>query len=120
VTSAQFLLDSEASLAGSIVRLDQAEDSSGPEVPVTAFGSGWIEEINTADRRLRVMHGPISALSWPAMNMIFEVDPEVELASFEVGQDIRFQLRQAESGRFIIARAYLPDDNPNDGDQPND
>jgi hypothetical protein len=43
------------------------------------------------------------------MNMDFEVGPEVDLEGFEVGQDIRFQLRQAASGRFLIDRAYLPD-----------
>lgn len=109
VTSAQFLIDSEASLAGSIVRLGPMEETAGSEEPVTAFGSGWIEEINLADRRMRVSHGPIAELSWPAMNMEFEVGPEVDLTGFEVGQDIRFQLRQAASGRFTISGAHLPD-----------
>jgi len=109
VTSAQFLLDSEASLAGSIVRLEPPSDKPEDREPVTAFGSGWIEEIKARDGRMRVSHGPIDALGWPAMNMEFEVDPTVDLNAFEVGQDIRFQLRQAASGRFVIARAYLPD-----------
>jgi Cu(I)/Ag(I) efflux system membrane fusion protein len=109
VTSAQFLLDSEASLSGSIVRLDQPHDETLDEEPVSAFGSGWIEDINLESGRMRISHGPIDALGWPGMNMDFEVDPVVDLESFEVGQDIRFQLRQASSGRFAIARAYLRD-----------
>lgn len=109
VTSAQFLIDSEASLAGSIHRLGHTHDHPDSEETVTAFGSGWIEEINANERRMRISHGPIAELSWPAMNMDFEVDPAVNLESFEVGQDIRFQLRQAASGRFMIDRAFLPD-----------
>lgn len=105
VTSAQFLIDSEASLAGSIVRLESAEAGHEPVDPVTAFGSGWIEEIKPAQGRMRVSHGPIDALGWPAMNMELEVEPTLDLDQFEVGQDIRFQLRQVESGRFIITAA---------------
>ena len=109
VTSAQFLIDSEASLAGSIVRLGQVNGSAESDEPVTAFGSGWIEEIKTTEGRMRVSHGPIDALGWPAMNMEFEVDQALDLASFEVGQDIQFQLRQASSGRFVISAASLHD-----------
>jgi Cu(I)/Ag(I) efflux system membrane fusion protein len=109
VTSAQFLIDSEASMAGSIVRLGQVNSSAEGDEPVTAFGSGWIEEIKIAEGRMRVSHGPIDALGWPAMNMELEVDPEVDLAAFEVGQDIRFQLRQGSSGRFVISAATLHD-----------
>ena len=109
VTSSQFLIDSEASLRGSVQRLGTVPETPDDEEPVTAFGSGWIEEINLPDRRMRVSHGPIDELSWPAMNMDFEAGPQVDLEAFEVGQDIRFQLRQAASGRFMIDRAFLPD-----------
>lgn len=109
VTSAQFLIDSEASLAGSIVRLNQPAEHAESTEAVTAFASGWIEEIKLAEGRMRVSHGPIDALGWPAMNMELEVDPAVDLSSFEVGQDIQFQLRQASSGRFAISAASLRD-----------
>lgn len=109
VTSAQFLIDSEASLAGSIERLGTVSEEPSDQEPVTAFASGWIEEINRDDRRIRISHGPIPELNWPAMNMDFEVEPGVDLESLEVGQDIRFQLRQVASGRFIVAQAFLPE-----------
>ncbi|NNL94638.1 MAG: efflux RND transporter periplasmic adaptor subunit [Xanthomonadales bacterium] len=109
VTSAQFLIDSEASLAGSILRLGREPEIESDPSPVTAFGSGWIEEIKPAERRMRISHGPIDALGWPAMNMELEVEPGIELERFKVGQDIRFQLRQAESGRFVVSSAFLPD-----------
>lgn len=109
VTSSQFLIDSEASLAGSIVRLNHSAEQAESAEPVTAFGSGWIEEIKVTEGRMRVSHGPIDALGWPAMNMELEVDSQVDLASFEVGQDIQFQLRQRSSGRFVISAASLHD-----------
>ena len=109
VTSAQFLIDSEASLAGSIVRLGQVDGSAESDEPVTAIGSGWIEEIKVAEGRMRVSHGPIDALGWPAMNMELEVEPQVDLAAFTVGQDIRFQLQQGSSGRFVITAVNLRD-----------
>lgn len=118
VTSAQFLIDSEASLRGSVQRLGPVPEAPEDEPPVTAFGSGWVEEINMTDRRMRISHGPIDELGWPAMNMDFEVGPEIELQAFEVGEDIRFQLRQTASGRFMIDRAHLPDVSTDDKGQP--
>jgi len=109
VTSAQFLIDSEASLAGSIVRLGQVNDMPEDDEPVKAFGNGWIEEIKVAEGRMRVSHGPIDALGWPAMNMELEVEPQVDLTTFEIGQDIQFQLKQGSSGRFVITAASLRD-----------
>ncbi|KAA9133157.1 efflux RND transporter periplasmic adaptor subunit [Marinihelvus fidelis] len=109
VTSAQFLIDSEASLVGSIIRLGHVEDTPANDEPVKAFGNGWIEEIKAAEGRMRISHGPIDALGWPAMNMEFGVDPAVDLANLEVGQDIRFQIEQISSGRFVITAANLRD-----------
>jgi Cu(I)/Ag(I) efflux system membrane fusion protein len=104
VTSAQFLLDSEASLAGSIERLDTLPAADEAETPVTAFGSGWVESVDEAQRRIRISHGPIDALGWPGMTMEFEVvdQADADLAALRTGQDVRFQLQQVESGRFVI------------------
>ena len=105
VTSAQFLLDSEASLAGSIQRLDSAAVFSGSITPVRAFASGRVDDVNLSERRLRVTHGPIDQLGWPGMTMEFDVDSQVDLSTFAVGQDIRFVLRQDHAGEFAIEQA---------------
>jgi Cu(I)/Ag(I) efflux system membrane fusion protein len=109
VTSAQFLIDSEASLAGSIQRLDYTADLPRAEREVTAIGNGWIEDINIDRRRLQITHGPIDQLGWPGMTMEFDVDSQVELDTLSVGQDIRFLLRQNHSGEFVISQASLRD-----------
>ena len=73
VTSAQFLIDSEASLAGSIKRLESVERqylsnvSSARYLPAAgSMTSTWSSE------RIRVSHGPIDVLGWPSMTMVFD------------------------------------------------
>jgi Cu(I)/Ag(I) efflux system membrane fusion protein len=100
VTSAQFLIDSEASLTGSIQRLS---DTSLPDNSSrTYFASGTVKAINAETRQLRVSHGPIEALGWAAMTMEFAVLPEVDLGNLNVGQGIHFELGQSEIGDYQI------------------
>jgi Cu(I)/Ag(I) efflux system membrane fusion protein len=105
VTSAQFLLDSEASLAGSIQRLQGGAEVGGPQAPVRVFANGWVEDVNLERRRLRVSHGPIDQLGWPSMTMEFKVDPQVALDQVVVGENIQFVLRQGDAGEFVIEQA---------------
>jgi hypothetical protein len=61
--------------------------------------------VDVAAHRIKIAHGPIDALGWPGMNMEFEADHGVDLSELRPGQDLRFQLRQADSGRFVIIAA---------------
>jgi Cu(I)/Ag(I) efflux system membrane fusion protein len=102
VTSAQFLIDSEASLAGSIRRLDAAPEriERSTERPVVA--SGRIEAIDRDRRRVRIAHGPIDDIGWPSMTMYFDVLPGARLEGISEGQDVRFILRQQHAGEYAI------------------
>ena len=96
VTSAQFLIDSEASLKGSILRLgamDMDHDKTGP---VSAFGSGIVDAVDMEARHLRVSHGPIDDLGWTSMTMEFDVLPGVELEKVKAGKNIHFSIVQNE------------------------
>jgi Cu(I)/Ag(I) efflux system membrane fusion protein len=108
VTSAQFLIDSEASLTGSITRLGTAPVSAASKPAELAFGSGKVEAVDTQSRRLRISHGPIEALAWPSMTMEFDADPGVALDRLAPGQDIRFALRQESAGHWVISQAGGP------------
>ena len=103
VVSSQFMIDSEASLAGSIQRLDagamMGRESDGGAV----FGSGIIKAVDPRARRVRVSHGPIEDLGWTAMTMEFDVLPGVDLESVHVGQNIRFSLLPSEVGDYEIS-----------------
>lgn len=101
VTSAQFLIDSEASLAGSIQRLD-SDQAMRENRAENVFASGRIEALNVETRRMRLSHGPIQDLGWGAMTMEFDVLPGVDLGALRVGQDIQFELGQSDVGDYQI------------------
>jgi Cu/Ag efflux protein CusF len=62
--------------------------------------------VNREERRIRVSHGPIDALGWPSMTMVFNVRPLVDLDQVEAGQDIRFALVQEHAGEYVIEHIY--------------
>ncbi len=108
VTSAQFLIDSEASLAGSIQRLDASRMSDSNDDQPTAFGTGIVQAVDPETRRIRVSHGPIDALGWAAMTMEFDVLPGVNLDNVSIGQNIHFSLGQSDVGDYVIKVIHQP------------
>ena len=103
VTSAQFLIDSEASMAGSIQRLDSSVVMGNEATAKIVFGSGTVQAIDAKTRRIRVSHGPIEDLGWAAMTMEFDVLPGVGLESIQIGQNIRFELHASAVGDYQIS-----------------
>jgi Cu(I)/Ag(I) efflux system membrane fusion protein len=104
VISAQFLIDSEASLAGSIRRLESVPETPSRQPAGNVFASGKVEAVDPQRRRMLIAHGPIEALAWPSMVMEFDVDREVRLEGITSGQDIRFALRQEEAGHWVVSQ----------------
>ncbi len=109
VTSAQFLIDSEASLAGSIQRLDTDRMTDNAGEHQTIFGNGIVEAVDTRARRIRVSHGPIEALGWGPMTMEFDVLPGADLETITIGQSIHFSLNQSEVGDYVIDVIHQPE-----------
>lgn len=95
VTSAQFLLDSEASVRASLQRLSKPATSE-------LWAEGVVNAIEAAARSLNVTHEPIAALSWPTMTMDFPVAKNVKLDGLKPDSKIRFRLREGEDGRYRI------------------
>jgi Cu(I)/Ag(I) efflux system membrane fusion protein len=106
VTSAQFLIDSEANLAGSINRLESVEQLPKQRELGAVFASGWVDGIDLEKQKIRVSHGPIDALGWPSMTMVFDVRPAVDLTRVQVGQDIQFALIQEHAGEYVMEQIY--------------
>ncbi len=106
VTSSQFLIDSESSIAGSINRLETVDSLPEQRALGQVFASGWVDEIDLDHRRLRISHGPIDALGWPSMTMVFDTKPGVDLSEIEVGQDIRFALVQEQAGEYVLEHIF--------------
>jgi Cu(I)/Ag(I) efflux system membrane fusion protein len=109
VTSAQFLIDSEASLRGSVLRLGAMDVDHEKSRTAPAFASGIVDAIDMEARRLRISHGPIDELGWNAMTMEFDVLPGVELEKVTAGKNIHFSIVQSEVGDYTIDTIHLVD-----------
>ncbi len=109
VTSSQFLIDSEASLAGSINRLESGMHLPERKSVGAVYASGRVEDVEIRERRVRVAHGPIDVLGWPSMTMVFEVLPDVDLDPLRAGDDIRFSLVQQQAGEYMIEQILSAD-----------
>lgn len=105
VTSAQFLLDSEASISGSIQRLSDA-GSAPDRGPIS--GTGVVKGVS--GRTLTLAHDPIETLGWPAMTMDFKIADHLELNQVQIGNSIHFSLEQDDSGDYRIALIHVLDE----------
>ncbi len=110
VASGQFLLDSEASLAGIAVRpIDQTLTEGGmtamqPPEPTAAMRApaglyqtqGRVESVSPT--AITLSHQPVPALGWPAMTMTFHVvDPSL-VKGVKTGDQVRFGFDQPAQG----------------------
>lgn len=99
VISSQFLIDSEASLRGTSLRM---------YAPVTDFASeaettGVVESMMADHGMIAIRHEPVEAFGWPAMNMNFVINPGF-LQNLEAGDAVRFTIRGKanKNGDFVI------------------
>ncbi len=108
VASGQFLIDSEANLAGVFTRLQAGATApaSVPAAPLHA-ASGKVESV--APGELMVSHGPIASLQWPAMTMIFKLARPDLAAQLHEGDTITFRFRQAGDD-YVIEELRLSGD----------
>lgn len=95
VTSGQFLLDSEASLKGIVVR---SEAESPPSVAGSSFheADGQIVEIN--DKEVTLAHGPFKTLGMPGMTMTFPLADPALMQGVKAGDKIRVAVSQTDDG----------------------
>jgi membrane fusion protein, copper/silver efflux system len=95
VLSGQFLIDSEASLAGTLARLESSHK-----------GSGKVVSVDPSKGEIELEHGPIASLQWPSMTMGFVVQDKRQLAALKPGDQVQFELRTKPEpdGRYVIER----------------
>ena len=65
-------------------------------------GEGSVTEIDEADGKVTIDHGPIAAVGWPAMTMAFSAD-EATIDKVAVGDRVTFEFRTTESGGELTA-----------------
>lgn len=98
VASGQFLLDSEASLAG--VQARPVASAATPSATPALFETvGRIERLDA--RSITLSHQPVPALQWPAMTMGFTVADPMLTRGLKVGDQVRFAFDQAGSTHTV-------------------
>jgi Cu(I)/Ag(I) efflux system membrane fusion protein len=101
VASGQFLIDSEASLRGTLQRLG---GTAPAEIPVH-HAIGKVEQI--ARDSVTISHEPIPSLHWGPMTMPFMPPPGGLPPDIKVGDTVRFDIRREDGGMFrIVAIAH--------------
>ncbi len=116
VVSGQFLIDSEASLKASFTRMSDAEtDGAEDMAPAaeTASGSGKVLGIDPAKGEIMLAHEPIASLGWPAMEMRFRLDKQVNASDFKAGDRVAFDLEKVADGYCVVSLRHA-----DAGDQP--
>ncbi len=66
-----------------------------------AEAEGTIKGIDPASGTVKIDHGPVQSLGWPAMTMDFQVENKALLERVKPGQSVTFTLEQ-KKGRYVI------------------
>lgn len=101
VASGQFLLDSEASLAGIQARpITGASAAAKAEAaPGLHRSQGRVEQISPTS--VTLSHGPIPALQWPAMTMTFKLASPKLATGVKTGDRVSFAFEQTPGGPVV-------------------
>jgi Cu(I)/Ag(I) efflux system membrane fusion protein len=104
VVSGQFLIDSEASLKGTIGRMEATPPSTNAVKPAQGpihHGQGKVEKVDKDE--ITISHGPIPSLQWGPMTMGFKVPVSGLPQNVAVGETVNFDIRLMADGSFEIA-----------------
>ncbi len=107
VTSAQFLIDSEASMKASIARMSDPEpakmsDKEMADMNAPAKGTGVITSLMIDHGMITMQHDPIESLGWPEMTMDFTTMEGVSLDGLAVGDAVEFELMEMDE-KYLIS-----------------
>lgn len=106
VVSGQFLIDSEASLKGTVTRIIETPVPAAGQAAALHHGEGKVEQISKDE--VTISHGPIPSLQWGPMTMPFKLTAAIP-NTVRVGDHVAFDVRQRKDGSFEIAAiARLP------------
>ncbi len=101
VVSGQFLVDSEASLKGTVARMnDTPQTDNAKAAGPTHRGTGRVEEIGPDE--ITLSHGPVPSLQWGPMTMGFKPPAGGLPRNVAVGDMVAFEIRQTNDGMYQI------------------
>jgi Cu(I)/Ag(I) efflux system membrane fusion protein len=105
VVSGQFLIDSEASLRASDMRMTPAAGMvvTPSSAQAVTGGTGRVLAIDPASGNISLSHDPIAALGWPAMLMDFPLAEGITTQGLASGDRVHFELEKRDDGYLITA-----------------
>jgi Cu(I)/Ag(I) efflux system membrane fusion protein len=106
VVSGQFLIDSEASLKATMMRISEPAGNTADtlaDAGSLATGSGTVKARDPEAGTVLLDHEAISALGWPAMEMQFEVEADAGLGGIAVGDSVEFDISKRGENFVITA-----------------
>ena len=92
---------SSVAFAQSDANMNKAPGTAMP-APAGAQGTGVVKTIDAKAESVTLQHGPIAALSWPAMTMTFKADPAL-LKTVKVGQQVTFTVKTGAAAPEVVA-----------------
>jgi membrane fusion protein, copper/silver efflux system len=114
VSSGQFLIDSEASLTGTLARLSE---SLGNAMPMDGDGNSTPQELHLARGKIEGIEGDrwtiatdaIASLNMGAMTMTFVYPRQKSSELLRVGQRVNFSFLRNSDGAFEITKIAVDD-----------
>jgi Cu(I)/Ag(I) efflux system membrane fusion protein len=100
VTSAAFLLDSEANLKAALGALTGGSDTA----KVTHSAVGTLDEVDAKTGTLLITHEPVESLKWPRMTMEFVPANESLAKKLAPGAAIRFDFVERKPGEWVVTK----------------
>ncbi len=100
VTSATFLLDSEANLRAALGALTGGTDTK----KVTHSAVGTLDDVDAKTGMLLITHDPVDSLNWPKMTMEFVPANESLAKQLKPGAAIRFDFVERKPGEWVVTR----------------
>ncbi|MGH8622351.1 MAG: copper-binding protein, partial [Burkholderiales bacterium] len=108
VLSGQFLFDSEASLTGSLARLEGNGVAARPPAAKNSphQGRGKVMGVDLAKGRVELDHEPIPSLQWPRMTMGFMAEDKGQITKLRKGDAVEFELSAEpdKDGNYVITK----------------
>jgi Cu(I)/Ag(I) efflux system membrane fusion protein len=100
VTSAAFLLDSEANLKAALGALTGGTDTA----KVTHSAVGTLDDVDARTGTLLITHEPVESLKWPRMTMEFVPANESLAKQLKPGAAIRFDFVERKPGEWVVTK----------------
>lgn len=111
VVSGQFLIDSEASLAGVIERLSRAQQPAAQQrrLQDRVRARATVKAVDGPSGRITLSHEAVPAMNWPAMTMTFAVKDRSLLRGRKAGERVQFQFQRPPAGQSPVIDRITPE-----------